>query len=369
MVGAGTAGSKVETWVQEARRAATYDLLEQLSENTAIEQCILVSPTLDGLENAPVNHFLKSKPENIHVGQTLAQIVDEFRIGTLLYFGGGSAPLLDDETIDRVISKLTIAKQIVFSNNLHASDWAGIAPASLLGQWQDRLPLDNMIGWVLSTEAKIKSEMLAPSASSRLDIDTPADLLTLSLHPTTKPRLRSYLESLDLDCTSLVAGLRALNTQASQIFLAGRLGPAVWSSINRATSCWIRVISEERGMVSSGRLAGGEVYSLLAEYIGRIGIQGFFESLADFSDAAFIDDRVILAHQRRWPSRSDRFHSDLGITGLIEDPWLSEFTKASLETSIPILLGGHGLLNGDMLAFTEILESWNSDANGRDETH
>ena len=108
-------------------------------------------------------------------------------------------------------------------------------------------------------------------------------------------------------------------------------------------------------MVSSGRLEKGEVFSLLADYIARVGFNGVFDILADHSQAAFIDTRVLLAHQRSWPSRSDRFLSDLGLADQVKDPWLREFTAAAQGAPIPVILGGHGLLSGDMLALCEIL--------------
>ena len=115
-------------------------------------------------------------------------------------------------------------------------------------------------------------------------------------------------------------------------------------------------------MVSSGRQARGEAYSVLAQLMAHIGIQGFIESLEEFADAAFIDNRVLLAHHRSWPPRRDRFYSDLGMGELVSDPWLREFSQAAYESSIPVILGGHGLVAGDMLAFTKIIEMRNRNA-------
>ena len=150
-------------------------------------------------------------------------------------------------------------------------------------------------------------------------------------------------------------GLKILSTPASHAFIAGRISPSVWSALNKVTSCWIRVISEERGMVSSGRQVRGEVYPLLAEHISVVGLRDYIDTLSEISQTAFIETRVLLAHRRTWPSESDRFNSDLGIAGNIVDPWLNELTSSSREAPIPIILGGHGLLSGDMLALAEIL--------------
>jgi hypothetical protein len=99
---------------------------------------------------------------------------------------------------------------------------------------------------------------------------------------------------------------------------------------------------------------------MLAEHISKAGMRDFFDTLSEISQAAFIDTRVLLAHRRIWPSRGDRFLSDLGSAAEIDDPWLNEFTFLAREAPIPIILGGHGLLSGDMLALAEIL-SFNRD--------
>lgn len=360
MVGGRSGETGPVSWVQDARRQAAFDLLEQLAGLSSIEQCILVTPSLDGIEGAPITDHVESQAGPIHVGQVLAEIVETHKISKLLYFGGGSAPLLDDRTLDSIVVKIRNAQNGVFTNNQFASDWAGITPASVVPKWKERLPQDNMIGWVLSKEANLESYSLPPSPASRLDIDTPTDLLTLRLHPRTKQKLNQFLRTLPLVTSQLEEGMKILSTPASHAFIAGRISPSVWSALNEVTSCWIRVISEERGMVSSGRQVRGEVFSLLAEYISKVGIRAYIDTLSEISQAAFIDTRVLLAHRRTWPSESDRFNSDLGIAGKIVDPWLNEFTSSSREAPMPIILGGHGLLSGDMLALAEIL-SFNGD--------
>ncbi len=355
MVGEGGGETEIESWVQDARRQAALDLTEQLANQSAIGQLVLVTPGMDGLEEAPITHHVKSEPGTLHVGQTLAEIVERQGASKLLYFGGGSAPLLEDNTLDSLVSKMITSSQGVFTNNRYASDWAGIAPASIISDWKERLPQDNMIGWVLSTEADLPIHSQQISSSSRLDIDAPTDLLTLRLHSRVKRHLRQFIDSLPLDTTSLENALSVLSTPASHVFIAGRIGPRIWATLNEVTNCWIRVVSEERGMVSSGRLEKGEVFSLLADYIARVGFNGVFNILSDHSQAAFIDTRVLLAHQRSWPSRNDRFLSDLGLADQVKDPWLREFTAAAQGAPIPVILGGHGLLSGDMLALCEIL--------------
>ena len=77
------------------------------------------------------------------------------------------------------------------------------------------------------------------------------------------------------------------------------------------------------------------------------------ETLAELGDGSFIDTRVILAHKRIEVSREDRFLSDLGRWQDIRDPFLRDFPRAALEAPIPVLLGGHSLMSGGLMALNE----------------
>jgi CTP:molybdopterin cytidylyltransferase MocA len=355
MVGAASAETAPVTWVQQARRAATRDLLEQLARQTAVERIILVSPEPDELAGTAVTDTVITAPGAIHVGRQLQRIVEAWSIERLLYFGGGSAPLLEDETVTHLVTRLSTGEPMVVTNNRYASDWAGISPARSLLAWTEQLPKDNMLGWILSSEAGLPAHTYPVTAATRLDIDTPTDLLILSLHPRTKEHLRHYLAALPLDRQPLRKALAVLGAAGSHVFVAGRIGPDVWSALNRATQVWLRVVAEERGMVSSGRQSRGEVFSLLAEHITAVGMARFFAMLAQQAAAAFIDTRPLLAHHGRWPAEADRYASDLGLADQVTDAWLQEFTRYAAAAPLPVILGGHSLMAGDMLALCEML--------------
>jgi hypothetical protein len=326
-----------------------------LAAQPLVDEIILVAPQPAALQPPPGVSLIETPPGPIHFGDQLTAVIQSHQPRKLFYFGGGSAPLLPTAVLTDLLVKLARAEQLLLVNNRFASDWAGIAPATILPAWAEKLPQDNMLGWVLSHEAGLPYETLPASAGSRLDIDTPTDLLTLRLHPQTPPHLAAFLADLPLDAAPLRRALAVLATPASRVFIAGRFAPAVWTAVNKATQCWLRVISEERGMVSSGRQARGEVYSLLADHLELIGPDAFFATLARQADAAFIDTRPLLAHHGRWPSDADRFASDLGLVDQIGDEWLREFTAAAVAAPIPIILGGHSLLAGDMFAFCDLL--------------
>ena len=357
MVGEDVQGNHPRSWVQAARRAAACDRIASLSRQPLVRTIVVVSPSLGRLAlDVEVEHVL-SPIGPIHVGHYLNEISKQFQVKRLLYFGGGSAPLLTDIELSEVIDWLVNHESGVITNNKYSSDWAGIINPSLLEHWQDRLPKDNMLGWVLSAEAGLPVKDLAPTAGSRLDIDTPTDLQTLDIHPRTQANLRHLLNSLSLDTNRLRAFLGVLAKPASQVFISGRLSPEPWRRLNKVTQSWIRVFSEERGMISSGRQSRGEVYSILAEHIANVGLEKFFLSLAEQVQGAMIDTRVLMAHHKRWPSDGDRFASDLGLVEQIDDGWLRDFTSYAMKAPIPVILGGHGLLSGDLFAFCDLL--WN----------
>jgi hypothetical protein len=62
---------------------------------------------------------------------------------------------------------------------------------------------------------------------------------------------------------------------------------------------------------------------------------------------------VLLAHKQIDASREDRFLSGLGRWQDIGDPFLRDFTRAAAEAPIPVLLGGHSLMSGGLMALNE----------------
>lgn len=110
-------------------------------------------------------------------------------------------------------------------------------------------------------------------------------------------------------------------------------------------------------MRASGRQEQGEVRSLLADYLELVGVEGFFDELADLVDGVLLDNRVILAARLLWPSTPDRFHSDLYQWDRVEEPFLRRFTRAAAEARVPVVLGGHSVVAGGLMALIEAFEA------------
>ena len=93
--------------------------------------------------------------------------------------------------------------------------------------------------------------------------------------------------------------------------------------------------------------------SILGYMLESYDIEGFFNRLSEMGDAAFLDTRVIFNHMGKPFSTADRFHSDMLEAESIEDRWLGEFTNGAREAKIPVVLGGHSLVSGGMLALID----------------
>jgi hypothetical protein len=53
------------------------------------------------------------------------------------------------------------------------------------------------------------------------------------------------------------------------------------------------------------------------------------------------------------PSRSDRFYSDLGQWQSVEEPFVKALTESAAEAAVPVILGGHSLVSGGIMALVQ----------------
>jgi hypothetical protein len=357
----GQAGpSRAERWVAEGRLAAARDAAALAASLPGVSRIVLAAPeaALQGaLRDWNVTIDLDAPAEAFHFGRRLASLLQRYPDQAYLYLGAGSVPLLPAPVLAQVVSDvLDAAQPLAITNNLHSSDWLAFNCPAAIRARPERLANDNALGWVLRTEATVEVRSLPPGAGTRLDIDTPADLLLLGLHSGLGPALRQFLSEQPGDSTRWTAAGRRLFTPAGQAVLIGRVSSGVWAHVEANTQAWVRVFSEERGMNASGRLAAGQVKSLVGAHLLRLGPAAFFDELGGLTQAAFFDNRVVVAALRaqQWPPEADRFASDLGWPGEIEDAWLRELTEAALEARIPIVMGGHGVVAGDLYGLVEI---------------
>jgi hypothetical protein len=288
-----------------------------------------------------------------HFGQRLADLVARLHLERIAYSGPASAPLLSGADWSAIATALRSTSSVVITNNLYSSDWAAIDPAQAIVTHAGRLHADNAMGWVLSHEGGLTAQVWPRSARTSLDIDTPVDALIAVQHPAAGEKLRAAVDASGWSREHIAAAREVMRIAEKRLTLIGRVPSYTTSLLEQKTRCWVRVFSEERGMHASGRQTRGEVQSLLARYIDAVGIARFFDDVAEMSDAALLDSRVILAAKQIWPDAEDRFASDLLLPNVIRDPFLRDFTRAAAERSIPIVLGGHSLVSAGLWALLE----------------
>ena len=344
----GTGSTPVEAMVDSARLAATVDAVAA-ARAAGIERAIVVTDDAQ-LATVGPGAEVDCSTAPYHFGRRLAGVVRARGLDSVVYMGGGSVPLFAADDFAGVSARLAAGGAV--TNNIYSSDLIAFPVSGAALAVTEGVERDNSLSRALS-DAGIAVESRPRNVVTQMDIDAPGDLQVLALTGQGGPRLRAHLVGLHLDTTRYARTLPLFTDRRAQILVAGRVGSQSWQYLERETACRVRLFAEERGMEADGRGESGAARSLLGLYIEAVGIDRFFAALPQLGDAAFIDTRVLLAHLRLTPTREDRFRSDLGHWQAIADPWLCDFTRAASGAAIPVLLGGHSLMSGALMALNE----------------
>ena len=351
----GTAECPVEQLVADAQCAAALDTLEKIRTLPELGAIVVATRSDDFAARARARGaIVENDPidEEFHWGKCLADLVRKHRAALPLYIGGGSGILMSADDWRAIIQQADAEPNTVVANNFFSCDFAAWSPGDAIERIEPP-PVDNDLAYRLGDYAGLRVIPLPRNAATQLDIDTPTDLLTTALSPAVGTHLRAFLSTARLDHTRLERVRQILSNRNTTALIAGRVAASLALFLERATRCQWRIFSEERGMRASGRIARGEVQSLLGYYLASVGAREFFATLARLANAAIIDTRVLFAHFRLAPSASDRFNSDLLQAEEIGDPFIRELTLAARQAPIPILLGGHSIVSGGMYALAE----------------
>jgi hypothetical protein len=364
----GTTGkTPQEEFVTHIKQIVTIDLIHLLKIH-GVTPIILCTPQTDWI---PIDADIWLSPDPtgrpFHFGNVLVETITAHRLHKVIYFGGASAPLLDNELMGMLVGLVQTAgehgsripEQIVLTNNIHSSDWAAITNVQHALSIIKNATSDNSLVWLLQNSGKYEARILTRlRPSAEFDIDTPSDIALLYHHPACSPAAIAAIESYNfIQNVPIRRVIDILKREGSHATLIGRVPPKAWETLNRHTKSWIRVFSEERGMVASERLSRGEVRSLLGYLLEAKGAKEFFRILSDITETALIDTRVLMAHQGKTFSQADRYASDLFMVDAIQDPWLREFTAAAAEAPMPIVLGGHSVVAGGLYVLCDILSA------------
>jgi hypothetical protein len=344
---------RISEFLSEARLAAAIDAVEKAKEVGCFDPIIVATNWPEAAEAFwEMGAVVDLDQGDFHFGGRLLALVSKYKLGKVFYTGAASIPLLPPSFLAQIASFLE-GDGVLVANNLFSSDWVGFSPAEALGKIVPPSS-DNDLAWRLWDEAGLRPIIPPHSTATTFDIDTPSDLLILKAYPGLEGKLASFVEKLPLGAEVVWKIAEVLKDEDAFILAAGRVPSYAWERLEREALCRTRVISEERGMRSSGRLARGEVRSLLGYLVETLGPEGFFRRAAEMAKAAIIDTRVLMAHRGIWPPDEERFASDLMVPEEISDPWLRDFTRAAKEAPIPVLLGGHSLVCGGIMALVDI---------------
>lgn len=350
-----TAASEVEEMMAGALVASTLDMVTKALAAGNIGPIIVSTNSADliaHLRDWPVVIEKDPTDAKFHFGFRLREIINQYRLPKVIYMGGGSGILLTVEQLREIAQETLKADSLLITNNFYSTDFCAFTPASHINEIHPP-PYDNDLGWRMGQKNGLPNVSLPRSAASQLDIDTPVDLMVLTFQPELGENLQTYLNSLKLDTSHLQRSMKFFVNRSSEIVLAGRISSATLAYMEQEAACRVRVFSEERGMRASGRQDRGEVRSLLGYYYEKVGPRRFFSTLGEMAQAVFFDNRVLWVHFGVWPSPADRFNSDLLRPDRIENEFVRTFTEAAMESPIPVVMGGHSLVSGDMFVIVE----------------
>jgi len=351
----------VERMVAGARDAAALDTLAHGVETGAFAGAILATDSEDLAARVPpgVEVNLDAGPFDFAI--RLRDLVRNRQIQRPFYVGGGSIPLIASTELAALAERLGAADEMVISNNFYSADFAGWTPGNAL-EALPAIPSDNRLPQLLQSQAGLPNWDMERTLASQFDIDAPADLAVLKLYEAGGSCLRRYLDGVELDLERYERAMACFLVPET-VVVAGRVGSATWQYLERQTASRIRVLSEERGMQADERERSGRVRSILGFYMEKAGVEGLFEALSALGSAVFLDSRVLFAHAHVDPSRPDRFHSDLGQWEQIEEPVVRDVTRAAAEAQVPVILGGHSLVSGGIMALVQA--AWDAHDRGK----
>jgi len=264
--------------------------------------------------------------------------------------GSGSVPLLGVEEFQLIVEQLDSRDSRFVTNNFFSADLTAWTPGDAIERAGD-IPRDNVLARRLKENSGLASVILPRTTATQFDLDTPSDLAVLALTEGLPEGLAHAASAAAKTAERYRAFMPLLCDRTAEVVVAGRVGSMTWQYLERETACRVRMFSEERGLAAAP--TGHIPHSLLGFLLEEVGIQRFFERMALLGDALVLDTRVIEAHLGLSPSREDRFQSDLLRSDLIEDDFLSRFTEGAANAPIPVLLGGHSLVAGGLMALND----------------
>lgn len=282
--------------------------------------------------------------------ERLSRIVSHYGLLKPAVMGSGSVPLLGEEEFRLIAEQLESRDGRFVTNNFFSADLTAWTPGDAIERCTN-LGRDNLLPRRLRDDAGLAPIILPRTTATQFDLDTPSDLAVLALTEGLDPELARSARDAGEVARRYQKFLPLLCDRNAQIVVAGRVGAMTWQYLERETACRVRMFSEERGLATAP--TGYRPRSVLGFLLEEVGVERFFGRMAELGDALVLDTRVIEAHLGITPSREDRFQSDLLAWERIADPELRRLTKGAAEAPMAVLLGGHSLVAGGLMAVND----------------
>ena len=298
----------------------------------------------------------RERPDDTPFGARLRRLVEELEPAGLVVLGAGSVPLATGVDLRAFVAAAAADEPGALANHGYSADIIAIArAAAALRHLPPDLASDNALPRWLAEVAGVPVRDLRAMRRLAMDVDSPLDLILLEGWRGA-PCLPLPDDAEARPVRDRLAALRRLATDpGAELLVTGRTSAADLRWLERSTRSRTRALLEERGLRTAG--IGATVgrpnrrppRSLLGELLDRDGPGSLGRHVAALGDGALLDSRVLMAHrfggdERGWPSAEDRFASDLLLPDRVRDPWLADLTAGAAEASVPVLLGGHGLV-------------------------
>jgi hypothetical protein len=346
----GTGEGAAERMMARARLAAA-----QHSARAALgggfEAVIFATDSAAGVEPGPGLLVDTDAPgEPFAFFPRLCSIVRRYGLERPAVMGSGAVPLMGLQELRFAAEQLVARDRRFVTNNLFSGDLTGWTPGEAVFGLSGAAR-DNLLPRLLRDEAGLAPVLLPRTTASQFDLDTPADLAVLALREGLVDEVAAAIPVADLPLEPYRQVMRVVCDSTLELVVAGRVGSAAWQHLEHETACRVRLFSEERGLATAP--PGHRARSVLGFLVEELGPERFFARVAELGDAVVVDTRVIEAHLGIEPSREDRFQSDLLNAEAIAEPWLRRFTAAARACGRPVLLGGHSLVSGGLMALAD----------------
>jgi hypothetical protein len=338
------------------RRAMVLDNIEKFKQAKEIDKIIIATnyPEFRDRLLKDKNLIVDYDDGDFNLGKRLSEIIEKNSLEAVFYLGGAAGPLITVEEIDSFAKQVVESPNTVMTNNVQSSDILVFSPAHAINDIHVFPVKDNPLGNLLR-DAGLKKVLMPHSTGIHFDIDTPTDMLILSLNPKIGENVKQVFKELNYNSEHLIRAKHYLALPYADVILSGRIGSPVITQVNTMIRCRLRVYSEERGMKYLKREENEKVKSLVAKMMEVMGTEEFLNYLGQIAHVAFIDTRIIFAHHKWHLVENDRFYSDLLMPEMIEHEETRKLTEAVMAAPIPVVLGGHSLVAGGMWSLIETL--------------